>query len=70
MKCDSCVKDVSEAVHKLGGITKVEASLADQLVVIEGTGPFSTTPGAPPERGCCHPFSLADVFELNKGPRG
>ncbi|KAL8417648.1 hypothetical protein RB594_001343 [Gaeumannomyces avenae] len=41
MKCDSCVKDVSEAVHKLGGIAKVEASLADQLVVIEGTAPPS-----------------------------
>lgn len=36
MTCDSCVKDVSEAVQKLGGITKVEASLKDQLVAIEG----------------------------------
>jgi copper chaperone CopZ len=48
MTCDSCVKDVSEAVQKLGGITKIEASLADQLVVIEGTGPF--VPNSPKGR--------------------
>ncbi|TLD30960.1 hypothetical protein PspLS_02035 [Pyricularia sp. CBS 133598] len=37
MTCDSCVKDVSDAVQKLGGITKVDANLKDQLVSIEGT---------------------------------
>jgi copper chaperone CopZ len=38
MTCDSCVKDVSGVLYSLGGITKVEANLADQLVSIEGTG--------------------------------
>ncbi|KAI6348970.1 hypothetical protein MCOR25_010740 [Pyricularia grisea] len=37
MTCESCVKDVSDAVQKLGGITKVDANLKDQLVSIEGT---------------------------------
>lgn len=38
MTCESCVKDVSGALHQLKGITKVEANLQDQLVSIEGTG--------------------------------
>jgi copper chaperone for superoxide dismutase len=38
MTCDSCVKDVSQSLHKLQGIIKVEANLQDQLVSIEGTG--------------------------------
>jgi copper chaperone for superoxide dismutase len=38
MTCDSCVKDISGALYKLQGITKVEANLAEQLVSIEGTG--------------------------------
>lgn len=38
MTCDGCVKDISGALHKLQGITKVEANLDDQLVSIEGTG--------------------------------
>lgn len=38
MTCDGCVKDVSESLYKLKGITKVEAYLKDQLVSIEGTG--------------------------------
>ncbi|KAF6812776.1 superoxide dismutase 1 copper chaperone (heavy-metal-associated domain-containing protein) [Colletotrichum sojae] len=37
MTCDSCVKDVSDSLYKLGGITKVEANLKDQLLSIEGT---------------------------------
>ncbi|KAK3380420.1 superoxide dismutase [Lasiosphaeria ovina] len=41
MTCDSCVKDVSGALHKLQGITKVEANLPDQLVSVEGTAPPS-----------------------------
>jgi copper chaperone CopZ len=38
MTCDGCAKDVSSALHKLPGITKVEANVKDQLVSIEGTG--------------------------------
>lgn len=38
MTCESCVKDVSGALHQLKGINKVEANLQDQLVSIEGTG--------------------------------
>lgn len=38
MRCDACVKDVSDTLYKLGGITKVEANLKDQLVLVEGTG--------------------------------
>ncbi|KAK0637230.1 superoxide dismutase [Bombardia bombarda] len=41
MHCDSCVKDVSGALHKVKGITKVEANLQDQLLSIEGTAPPS-----------------------------
>lgn len=41
MHCDSCVKDISGALHQLQGITKVEANLEDQLVSIEGTAPPS-----------------------------
>jgi len=37
MTCDGCAKDVSSALHKLPGITKVEANVKDQLVSIEGT---------------------------------
>jgi copper chaperone CopZ len=38
MTCESCVKDISGSLYKLGGIQKVEANLKDQLVSIEGTG--------------------------------
>jgi copper chaperone CopZ len=38
MTCESCVKDISDSLHKLSGIQKVEANLKDQLVTIEGTG--------------------------------
>jgi copper chaperone CopZ len=38
MTCDGCAKDVSGALYKLDGISKVEANYKDQLVRIEGTG--------------------------------
>ena len=38
LSCDGCVKDVSEALYKVPGISKVEGNLEDQLVSIEGTG--------------------------------
>ena len=38
MTCESCVKDVSGSLFKLGGIQRVDANLKDQLVSIEGTG--------------------------------
>ena len=38
MKCGDCAKHVSDALHELGGITKVEPNLEDQLVLVEGTG--------------------------------
>lgn len=38
MTCDGCAKDISGALHKLHGITKVETNVKDQLVSIEGTG--------------------------------
>ncbi|EED18532.1 superoxide dismutase copper chaperone Lys7, putative [Talaromyces stipitatus ATCC 10500] len=37
MTCDGCVQDVSGSIQKLPGITKVEARLQDQLVLVEGT---------------------------------
>ncbi|ROV90296.1 hypothetical protein VSDG_08147 [Cytospora chrysosperma] len=41
MTCDGCAKDVSGALYKLDGISKVEANYKDQLVRIEGTAPPS-----------------------------
>lgn len=38
MTCDGCVKDVSDSLYKVNGITKVDANLEGQLVSIEGTG--------------------------------
>lgn len=38
MTCESCVKDVSDSLYKVAGISKVEANLKDQLVRVEGTG--------------------------------
>jgi copper chaperone CopZ len=38
MTCEGCVKDVSDALYKISGISKVEANLKDQLVRVEGTG--------------------------------
>ena len=47
MTCDHCVKSVSDALYNLDGITKVDVSLEDQLVTVEGTGklgPFCFSP--------------------------
>lgn len=38
MKCDACVKHVSDTLYEIGGISKVEGNLEDQLVLVEGTG--------------------------------
>jgi copper chaperone for superoxide dismutase len=38
MTCDGCVKDVSDSLYKVKGISKVDAQLKEQLVSIEGTG--------------------------------
>lgn len=46
MTCAGCVKEVSESLYKLKGITKVEANLKDQLVSIEGTGTAALQPRA------------------------
>lgn len=37
LHCDSCVQSVTKAVNQVDGITKVEANLKDQVVLIEGT---------------------------------
>lgn len=42
MTCEDCVKDISSSLTKLDGINKVDASLKDQLVFIEGTAPPSS----------------------------
>ena len=36
MTCESCVKDVSQSLFKLGGVSKVDVDLKTQLVSIEG----------------------------------
>lgn len=38
MTCEGCVKDVSDSLYKIAGISKVEANLKEQLVRVEGTG--------------------------------
>lgn len=50
MTCDGCAKDVSGALYKLDGISKVEADFESKLVRVEGTGtcmpgPLSLLPG-------------------------
>ncbi|KAF4766272.1 hypothetical protein HAV15_010835 [Penicillium sp. str.  len=42
MTCEGCVKSISNSLHSLEGINKVEANLKDQLVFIEGTAPPSS----------------------------
>ncbi|KAL2815291.1 superoxide dismutase [Aspergillus granulosus] len=42
MSCESCVKDISQALNQLQGINKVDANLQDQLVFVEGTAPPSS----------------------------
>ncbi|TWU72347.1 copper chaperone [Metarhizium rileyi] len=37
LSCNDCVKAVSEAIYKLGGISKVEGKLEDQLMFVEGS---------------------------------
>lgn len=37
MTCDGCVQDVSGSIEKIPGISKVEAKLQEQLVLVEGT---------------------------------
>ncbi|KAK4200528.1 superoxide dismutase [Triangularia verruculosa] len=41
MHCESCANDISQALHKVPGITKVEPNVKEQLVTIEGTAPPS-----------------------------
>ncbi|KHO01162.1 Superoxide dismutase copper chaperone [Metarhizium album ARSEF 1941] len=36
LSCNGCVKAVSDSIHKLGGVSKVEANLEDQLISVEG----------------------------------
>lgn len=38
MTCGDCAKDVADVLYKIPGISKVESSLEDQSVSIEGTG--------------------------------
>lgn len=40
LSCDGCIKSVSDALYGLGGITKVEGNLKDQLIAVEGSGTF------------------------------
>ncbi|KAG5981803.1 hypothetical protein E4U55_002556 [Claviceps digitariae] len=42
LSCSECIKAVSDSLYKLGGITKVQGNLADQLISVEG----STAPSA------------------------
>ncbi|KOS21257.1 Superoxide dismutase 1 copper chaperone [Escovopsis weberi] len=37
LSCDGCVKSVSDALYRLGGITRVEANLQDQLISVQGS---------------------------------
>ncbi|KAJ0109164.1 hypothetical protein J7T55_009494 [Diaporthe amygdali] len=41
MTCEGCVKDVSDSLYKVDGISKVEANLKEQMVRVEGTAPPS-----------------------------
>lgn len=38
LSCNGCVKTVSDSIYKLGGVSKVEGSLEDQLISVEGFG--------------------------------
>lgn len=40
LSCNGCVKSVSDALYSLGGISKVEGNLEDQLIAVEGSGTF------------------------------
>ncbi|KAL1982728.1 hypothetical protein VTN96DRAFT_979 [Rasamsonia emersonii] len=51
MTCEDCAKDISESIHKLPGINKVEARVKDQLVLVEGTAAPSSIVTAIQETG-------------------
>lgn len=51
LSCDGCVKSVSDALYKLGGITKVEGNLKDQLISVEGSAAPSQIVAAIQETG-------------------
>lgn len=38
LSCDGCVKSVSDSLHQLKGVNKVEGNLKDQLISVEGSG--------------------------------
>ena len=40
LSCEGCVKSVSDALYQLGGITKVEGNVKDQIILVEGSGEF------------------------------
>lgn len=44
MKCGDCVKHVSDTLYGIGGISKVDANLKDQLVFVEGIGMKTRAP--------------------------
>jgi copper chaperone for superoxide dismutase len=46
MHCDSCVKDVSAALNKVEGVTRIDANLKDQLILVEGTAAPSSVVAA------------------------
>ncbi|KAK7408001.1 copper chaperone [Neonectria punicea] len=47
LSCDGCIKSVSDSLYKIGGISKVEGNLKDQLISVEGTGKYwMTAPSA------------------------
>jgi len=37
LSCEGCVKAVSDSLYNLGGITKVEGNVKDQLISVEGS---------------------------------
>ncbi|KAG5935120.1 hypothetical protein E4U60_003360 [Claviceps pazoutovae] len=37
LSCDGCIKAVSDSLYTLGGITKVQGNLTDQLISVEGS---------------------------------
>ncbi|KAF2672591.1 superoxide dismutase copper chaperone-like protein [Microthyrium microscopicum] len=51
MTCNSCVKEISEAVKDLAGISKIDADIAKQIVAIEGNAPPSAIVAAIQQTG-------------------
>ncbi|KAG6135428.1 hypothetical protein E4U35_007932 [Claviceps purpurea] len=37
LSCDGCIKAVSDSLYSLGGITKVQGNLTDQLISVDGS---------------------------------